>query len=308
VCEAQAEGSDFDGKTGREVTDIAAETLTPKTLAGLQVQRVQERSAFLNMLIYGDSGVGKTTLAGSADALPSMRPVLFIDIEGGTESLRRTYPDVEEVRVTTWKEMQEVYSVLYDGKHEYRTVVLDSLTEIQKFSMYQIMFDLVQRKEEADPDIPSVREWGKNIEQVRRFVRGFRDLQMHTIFTALVKSDKDAKTGIVTMKPYLSGKLADEIAGFLDIVVYYYVKALPLAESGESENRRLLLTQKTEQQIAKDRSGLLPLVVEEPTMTKLFELMNPRPGQTPLVAPEPKTSKVKKTETETNSEPEKVGT
>lgn len=248
------------------------ETLTRKSLAGLQITPVQERSAFYNILIYGDSGTGKTTLAGSADAVPSMRPVLFIDIEGGTESLRHSYPEVDSVRVTTWKEMQELYNALYLGDHPYRTVVLDSLTEVQKFNMYNIMHDLAQKRPDLDADIPGMREWGKNIEQLRRFVRGFRDLPIHTIFTALNRSDKDAKTGITTMKPSLSGKLADEVAAFLDVVVYYYVKQI--GDGTEAEFKRLLLTRKTDAQVAKDRSGKLPMVIESPTMAIIHELMS----------------------------------
>lgn len=46
----------------------------------------------LNMMIYGDYGFGKTTFAGSADDVPSMRDVLFINIDSGTMSVtnRRT--------------------------------------------------------------------------------------------------------------------------------------------------------------------------------------------------------------------------
>lgn len=248
-----------------------SDTLTRKTLAGLDVRPVQERSAYYNILIYGDSGTGKTTLAGSADEVPSMRPVLFIDIEGGTASLRNSYPEVETVRVTTWKEMQEVYNVLHDGEHGYKTVVLDSLTEIQKFNMYQIMSDVAQKRPDLDPDVPSMREWGKNLEQIRRMVRGFRDLEMHTIFTALNKTDKDQKTGLVTMKPSLSGKMADEVAAFLDIVCYYYVKQI--GDGSDAEFKRLLLTQKTDSQVAKDRSGKLPMVLESPTMSEIHRLM-----------------------------------
>ena len=223
------------------------------------------------MLVYGDSGTGKTTLAGSADEVPEMRPVLFVDIEGGTESLRHSYPNVETVRVQNWKQMQDVYNVLHSGEHEYKTVVLDSLTEIQKFNMYNIMHDTIAKRPDLDPDVPSMREWGKNLEQMRRMVRGFRDLDMHTIFTALNMTDKDQKTGITTMQPSLSGKLAKEVAAFLDIVAYYYVKQV--GDGQDAEFLRLLLTQKTDSQVAKDRTGRLPMIIEKPTMSDIFKFM-----------------------------------
>lgn len=200
-----------------------------------------------------------------------MRPVLFIDIEGGTTSLRHSYPEVHTVRVTTWKEMQEVYNALADGEGGYRTVVLDSLTEIQKFNMYSIMNDLTQKRPDLDPDVPGMREWGKNLEQMRKYIRAFRDLDMHTIFTALNMVDKDQKTGATTMQPMLSGKLAKEAAAFLDVVGYYYVKQIGSGE--DMEFKRLLLTQKTDSQVAKDRSGRLPMIIESPTMETIYNFM-----------------------------------
>lgn len=246
-------------------------------LAGLRVVPAREKMEYINLLVYGDSGVGKTTLAGSADAVPEMRPVLVVDVEGGTMSLSHSYPDVKVVRVRTWKELQLVYNELYTGRHPYQTVVVDSLTETQKFSMMNIMSDLARAKPEADPDIPSVREWGKNIEQTRRFVRGFRDLPMHTIFTCLAKGDKNARTGIIEKKPSLGGKLADEVAGFLDIVTYAYAKQIH--DGDQIAYKRLLLTAATETNVAKDRSGRLPMVVEDPTMAQLFStIMGARSG------------------------------
>jgi phage nucleotide-binding protein len=255
------------------VSTVKGEVITPRTLAGLSITKVEERSPYLNILIYGDSGTGKTTVAGSASEVEEMFPVLVVDIEGGTESLRNSYPNVDVVRVRTWREMQALYDVLHSGDHKYKTVVLDSLTEIQKFSMYQIMEDVIIKDPSRDPDIPAMRDWGKNIEQVRRFVRGFRDLEMNTIFTALVRTEKNQRTGVETKLPSLSGKLAGEVAAFLDIVVYYYTKEV--IEDDELTTKRLMLTQKTEEVTAKDRSGNLPMIVEEPTMRLLFDLMYP---------------------------------
>ena len=238
-------------------------------IAGLPVEKVSKKTPFVNMLIYGESGVGKTRLSGSSDAVPLMRRVLLIDIEGGTLTLRDTYPDVETVRIKTWNEMRAVYDELYVNP-TYNTIIIDSLTELQKISMDQIMRRLVEEHEERDADVPGIREWNINLEQTRKFVRAFRDLPVNTIFTALAKSDKNMRTGSVRRKPSLSGKVADEVAGFLDIVVYLYAKEV------EGENKRVLQCGQTEETVAKDRTNNLPLTILEPTMDKIWAILHPK--------------------------------
>lgn len=234
---------------------------------------MQERTSTLNLLIYGESGTGKTTLAGSADEVPAMRPVLFIDIEGGTESLRHSYPNVEVVRVDSWKKMQDVYNALHGGGTGFSTVVLDSLTEIMKFNMDHVLDERKAKKDVSTDEPAEQRDWLKNIEQTRKFIRGFRDLKMHTIFTALAREDKDPKSGKNKYKPSLSGKVADEAAAFLDIVLYYYIREVKEEVDGEPQTlqKRLLLSRKTESHIAKDRTGKLPRIIQEPTMAEIFE-------------------------------------
>lgn len=244
------------------------EVLSPRNLGGLKILKAAERPPYMNILFYGDPGVGKTRLAGTADSVPEMRKVLFVDLEGGTLTLTHSNPNVDIVRVSSWDEMQDVYNALYAGNHDYSTVVLDSLTEIQKFNMYNIMKGLVEFDADRDPDVPGMREWGKNLEQMRKFVRAFRDLPMHTIFTALMKNDKDKKTGLSQRKPYLSGKLADEVAGFLDIVCYMYIKEV------DGEQTRLLLSSATDEIVAKDRTGKLPIVMINPDMVDLLGYIN----------------------------------
>lgn len=249
-----------------------AELLTPSNFAGLKVFKAGQRESNLNILIYGDSGVGKTRLAGSADDVPEMRSVLVVDFEGGTETLKHCYPNCDTVRVESWKQVQDVYDELYASNHKYRTVILDSLSEVQKFNMYNVMQNVVEKHEERDVDVPSMREWGINLEQMRKFVRAFRDLKMNTVFTALMKSDKDNKTGLTVKEPLLSGKLSKEVAAFLDIVVFMYMREMEIGN--ETKQAHLILAQATDTCTAKDRTNKLPQVMVEPTMGEIMKYIN----------------------------------
>lgn len=234
-------------------------------IAGLPVRKVSESPLHVNMLIYGESGAGKTTLAGSSDEVPEMRKVLIIDIEGGVLSLKTRYPNIESVRVKSWDDMQKVYDELYQTNHGYNTIVIDSLTEVQKMSMDEVMRKLVAQYEDRDPDVPGIREWNINIEQTRKFVRAFRDLPVTTIFTALAKSEQNKRTGHTRTKPSLSGKVSDEVAGFLDIVSYLYTKEV------DGEQQRLLLCGATQDTVAKDRTDKLGQVIIKPSMAEIWK-------------------------------------
>jgi len=245
-----------------------SDTLTSRTLAGLPISKVVDahREGFINILAYGASGVGKTVFAGSSDGVPEMRPVLFVDLEGGTLPLVHFAPGIDKIRIPGtadgWQKLQEVYDALRRGS-EYRTVVIDSITEMQKTSMYYIMRQLKIQKPERAEEVPDMREWGINLEQTRRMIRAFRDLPMNVVFVALSKEEKDNK-GKRMVKPSLTGKMADEIAAFLDVVVFLYKKQVG------NETIRALLTASSEEHVAKDRSTRLPNPIQDPTMKKLY--------------------------------------
>jgi hypothetical protein len=248
---------------------IQEEVLTPSTLGGLRISSVVESTEFFNMLVYGDAGVGKTVLAGSAIEVPEMRPVIHLDIEGGTLSLRNRYPEVDKVRIDSWEDLVRVYIELKANPTSYRTVILDSLTELQQFGMEEIMYRAVNKAEEEgddrDPDLPGIGEHGKSNERMKKIIRRFRDLPMNTIYTALLRVDFDKKNR-KTIKPLLSPKLADQVAGWLDIVTYMYVREV------DGEQKRVLCTLATDEVTAKDRTDKLPQVVLDPTMTKIYDL------------------------------------
>jgi hypothetical protein len=261
----------------QELADVAAGEVAPQKLtiasiAGLRITKPTV-DVFINALIYGDPG-GKTRFAGSASLVPEMCPVLLLDFEGGTLSLATDMPDVElwpdreSGERPDWAAMVKLYNWLYD-KNPYKTIIVDSVTEVQKFCMGQVMREVVAKNSERDPDVPSVREWGKSGEQLRRLVRGLRDLHCNTIYTALRNDEKDDNGKIIKTYPGLPGQLKGEVSGYVDLVGYMYQKEV--VRGGERSNQTLLLTQGTEKQIAKDRSGQLPPIMVAPTMQQVYD-------------------------------------
>ena len=243
--------------------------MSGKNLGGLEIRKLDETEPFFDIFIYGDAGVGKTVLSGSADGVPQMRPVLFVDIEFGSNSLRRTYPKVDIVQAKTWEDVQAVKEALSDTDHGYQTVVFDSLTELQKINLYYL---LKKAGMSELTDRPGWDEWGLSLEHMRRFVRDMKRLPINTIFTALVDSERD-KRGNVLMKPLFTGKFQKEAAALFDEVFYYYLRNITDPDTEEERSARILLTEGTENATAKDRSGNLGQYLVDPTMEIIYNKM-----------------------------------
>jgi hypothetical protein len=252
--------------------------LSMTSIGGLTIRKPQDKLPYLNMMIYGDSGAGKTLLAGTAAFVQELSPVLFVDVEGGTLTLGQfdSTADIDVVRMNEWRSVQKVYNELFSGRHPYKTVVIDSLTEMQKFAMNTVLG--AGREIDAIGYMPEFKEWHINTEQLRRLVRAFRDLPVNTIFTALAMDVPDPRTAktenpLILKKPDFTKKLAAEIPAFFDVLFYLYVRA-----SGQ-KNVRFIQTDKDNRIVAKCRVRGLPIIIENPDMERLYDMLIRNPGK-----------------------------
>lgn len=102
----------------------------------------------------------------------------------------------------------------------FRTVVTDSLTEAQKYCMYQILgIEPTKQKIDAEPDSAQFQDWGKSREMIQFLVRRYRDIPMHSIFICGRDIDQDAFKKF-HYSPLLPGKLSNDVRGLVDIVGY----------------------------------------------------------------------------------------
>lgn len=208
----------------------------------------------LKVLIYGSNGVGKTVSSTTAPG-----PVLIANAEAGLLSIQDQLKSdkIKSVKMETFDDLRNLAIELKTQKHGFNTVVIDSLTEVQKKSMDEIMAT------QKDKDVPAMRDWYVSIEEMRKVVRFFRDLPMNVVLICLSKDDKDEETGRIVRKPSLSGKLPEEVCGYVDLVLYMFAK------EEDGEDNRYFLTTPTERLYAKDRSGKLDKF-EHPDISNIY--------------------------------------
>lgn len=273
----------------------------------IKATKRKEKPKNRNILFYGHSGEGKTHLSATAQQCDKTSSVLFINAEGGDETLDNVElgSQIDTVDIHEYKQFNDIYEFcqLHIGFRDkllrgdksaknklidlecqlkgldkkpseptiYKTVVMDSITEIEKLSIENIKGTSFTPSDRIDlaeiPDNLTLQNWGQNASSMRKLLRAFRDLEMWTIYNALEKSSKDDKTGEVSVLPSLSGKLANEICGFMDIVGRLYTTVK------DEELVRVLMTQPRGKYRAKDRTSALGEFIVNPSIPKIVKMI-----------------------------------
>lgn len=258
---------------------------------------IKSADPYVKMLVYGDAGAGKTVLAAQAVDVPSMRDVLIINAEAGTKSIVESeavqnHELIDSVEVQSYETFVAIYEWLLkhcnarDAKDQakldalsakygfpkgrkYRTVIVDSLSEIEQVNLSRIFGDdaddLMDAAEAAD-----FRDYGQNRRLLHKVIRAFRNLPMNVIFTCARDWDQDEKKKY-GYQPKLTGKLSKDVQFFMDIVGYLATGKSGNDEGGGDKLARRLWLQPIGKFDAKSR--LTPQdvgYIDNPTMPKLM--------------------------------------
>ena len=225
-----------------------------------------ERS--LTLMVYGESKVGKSTFAVTAPY-----PRLMLDVEGGHRFLpinvKYWDPLTEEppladgtwdtvvVKVNEYDVVMKAFQWLQSGKHHFKSLIIDSISELQVKCMDNI----------AGTEQMKMQQWGELLRHMGALLRDLRDLTMHptqpleaVVLTAMARKGQDG-----VYRPYLQGQLAIQAPYFYDILGALTVETEPNPDPLQPpyKVRRMYVERTPEYEAGERVQGRLGKVVQQ---------------------------------------------
>lgn len=208
------------------------------------------------IVVYGKAGIGKTTFAAS-----STKPLL-IDLEGSAD-----YLAVDKVKATNLQKVKETLLALQDEKHDYKTVVIDSLDWLERI-IHEDICKQTGAKTITDKTNQTTAYGNGYIVAVNKFldIRNMLDAlrdskNMSVILTAhsLVKTRNDPLDGDFDEHVLkMHEKTASAAVEWADAVLLIKKKSIESAnaKSGRIEGETILVTSNTLGTTTKNRLHL----------------------------------------------------
>ena len=218
----------------------------------LTTTRQEAQSNGIKVLVYGQAGMGKTTLVST---VPDHTKALVISAESGLLSLADT--DIAVAKVESLNDLKEIYDWLInteEGK-SFEWICIDSLSEIAELS-------LSFEKDRAGKDKRAA--YVPMQEVVEGMIKSFRDLPRNIYMTCKLDDTYQDDAGRIMKRPMLVGRKLPVNVSYLFDEVFFLTEG----RDAEGNSYRFLQTQPDHKTYAKDRSGKLD-AAEYPSLANI---------------------------------------
>lgn len=221
----------------------------------------------LTLLIHAASKVGKSTLSGTVPL-----PAVVLDAEGSWRfvPLRKRYWDpftqpmpqwdgtwdVCVVHVRQWEAVELVYAYLTQQQHQFVSVVMDSITEIQRRCRNNLI----------GTEQMKIQHWGTLLQKMDKIIRDYRDLTLiatSTIRCVVFIAETREVSG--KWRPYMQGQIATSLPYWVDVCGYLYPQwRIGATGQVEAVDRMLFIGLHQQFETGNRVQGLLPDVMYVP--------------------------------------------
>ena len=167
--------------------------------------------ATLSVLIYGQPGIGKTTLGVSAP-----NAVLF-DYDGGVQRINGAH-QVATLQPTSWEDTNIALQEIANEMPEVQTIVIDTVGKMLDYmSAYIIRNDAKMAMRDGSL---SLKGYGVRKQMFVNFIKQLALMGKNVIFIA---HEREERRGEETFKrPEIGGSSANDLIKELDLVGYMY--------------------------------------------------------------------------------------
>jgi AAA domain len=203
----------------------------------------------LTVLAYGPHKFGKSSWCAQAD------DALFLATEPGLNHL-----EVYQQPISTWDELLVSAREIAEGKHAFRTVIIDTVD-----NAYRICAEYICQKYKVEHE--SDLDYGKGYALVNaEFHRVLNKLALlpYGLFLVSHSQEKEieTRTGKYTkIVPTLPDKARKLVLGLVDIILFCDLEPMT-GPDGKPAYRRILRTKPSAVYEAGDRTGRLPEVLD----------------------------------------------
>jgi len=254
------------------------------------VETVEKEAKYLRLCIYGEPGSGKTWFGASAALDELTSPVLFLNARAQIASLRSNPAYMEAIKdrrlviltLEEYAELNYIYTWLFRGsgiesldelfaQHgPPKTIVLDSLTELQRIEILRVGGNPAD-KLLRDVEPPQIQHWGSLLSQFTLLAHLYYQLPYHICFVGL--EGVEYARHVVGETPRATGYRIALQGSAQRLFPAYALTVMRLERAPRGSGAFVLGHTRGTISKTKEQTGFFPAQILDPTIPALAKLL-----------------------------------